>query len=137
MVILWVSAVASSHGCDDDSVLIRLLPRLLPPPRNLPPPPAAPALMETHTAERLVNAAQAVLSGYDTVASKQWREEDRSWRKQDLAWRSREEAFMLFEQTIMCAPRPALPACLGTAPGTAPAQAHELTALPAVAVQLV
>jgi len=30
--------------------------------------------------ERLVEAAQALLTGYDTALSRQWREEDRRWR---------------------------------------------------------
>jgi calcium release-activated calcium channel protein 1 len=40
--------------------------------------------------ERLVEAAQALLTGYDTALSRQWREEDRRWRADDLAWRERE-----------------------------------------------
>lgn len=44
--------------------------------------------------ERLVEAAQALLTGYDTALNRQWREEDREWRKADLTWRERELSFM-------------------------------------------
>lgn len=44
--------------------------------------------------ERLVEAAQALLTGYDTALSRQWREEDRAWRQADLSWREREATFM-------------------------------------------
>lgn len=44
--------------------------------------------------ERLVEAAQALLTGYDTALNRQWREEDRAWRHADLSWREREHAFM-------------------------------------------
>lgn len=37
-----------------------------------------------------MEAAQALLTGYDTALSRQWREEDRRWRADDLAWRERE-----------------------------------------------
>lgn len=44
--------------------------------------------------ERLVEAAQALLTGYDTALNRQWREEDRLWRQADLCWRDRELKFM-------------------------------------------
>lgn len=34
-----------------------------------------------------VDAAQALLTGFDTALSKQWREEDRKWREEDRGWR--------------------------------------------------
>ena len=34
-----------------------------------------------------VDAAQALLTGFDTALSKQWREEDRKWRDEDRGWR--------------------------------------------------
>jgi hypothetical protein len=40
--------------------------------------------------ERLVEAAQALLTGYDTALSRQWREEDRKWRTEDMCWRQKE-----------------------------------------------
>lgn len=51
----------------------------------------------------IMNAAQAVMAGYDTTLSRQWRDEDRVWRKADLSWRDREQSFMDYERTIMCA----------------------------------
>jgi hypothetical protein len=44
--------------------------------------------------ERLVEAAQALLTGYDTALNRQWREEDRGWRAADLSWRQSEKEFM-------------------------------------------
>lgn len=35
-----------------------------------------------------VDAAQALLTGFDTALSKQWREEDRKWREEDRGWRA-------------------------------------------------
>lgn len=43
--------------------------------------------------ERLVEAAQALLTGYDTALSRQWREEERAWRRDDLSWRAQELGF--------------------------------------------
>ncbi|WIA19221.1 hypothetical protein OEZ85_003861 [Tetradesmus obliquus] len=43
--------------------------------------------------ERLVEAAQALLTGYDTALSRQWREEDRKWRTEDMCWRQKELYF--------------------------------------------
>lgn len=44
--------------------------------------------------ERLVEAAQALLTGYDTALNRQWREEDRDWRAADLNWRQHEREFV-------------------------------------------
>jgi hypothetical protein len=44
--------------------------------------------------ERLVEAAQALLTGYDTALNRQWRDEDRAWRHVDLTWRDKEHSFM-------------------------------------------
>ena len=39
-----------------------------------------------------MDAAQALLTGFDTALSKQWREEDRTWRRNDMEWREIERA---------------------------------------------
>jgi hypothetical protein len=44
--------------------------------------------------ERLVEAAQALLTGYDTALSRGFREEERVWRKEDLTWRDTEAGFL-------------------------------------------
>lgn len=44
--------------------------------------------------ERLVEAAQALLTGYDTALNRQWREEDREWRAADISWRQHEREFV-------------------------------------------
>lgn len=51
--------------------------------------------------ERLVEAAQALLTGYDTALSRDWRAEDRKWREEDLKWREAERAKMSAELEFM------------------------------------
>ena len=51
--------------------------------------------------ERLVEAAQALLTGYDTALSREWRAEDRQWRGEDLKWREAEKAKMREELDFM------------------------------------
>lgn len=51
--------------------------------------------------EALFESAQALLTGYDTAVSKQWREEDRRWRQEDLEWRSRESEQMALDKEYM------------------------------------
>jgi calcium release-activated calcium channel protein 1 len=53
--------------------------------------------------ERLVEAAQALLTGYDTALSREWRAEDRQWRGEDLKWREAERTQMLAERDFMWA----------------------------------
>lgn len=47
---------------------------------------AVPAMSET-----FFESAQAILTGFDTALSRQWREEDRKWRREDMEWRKIEE----------------------------------------------
>lgn len=51
--------------------------------------------------EALFESAQALLTGYDTAVSKQWREEDRRWRQEDLEWRRRESEQMTLDMDYM------------------------------------
>eukprot|EP00882_Tetradesmus_deserticola_P026906 GHRQ01029727.1.p1 GENE.GHRQ01029727.1~~GHRQ01029727.1.p1 ORF type:complete len:295 (+),score=71.27 GHRQ01029727.1:368-1252(+) len=51
--------------------------------------------------ERLVEAAQALLTGYDTALSRQWREEDRRWRTEDMCWRQKELHFSDAQHTFL------------------------------------
>lgn len=51
--------------------------------------------------ERLVEAAQALLTGYDTALSRQWREEERRWRLEDLQWRGKERTYADAEAAFM------------------------------------
>jgi hypothetical protein len=51
--------------------------------------------------ERLVEAAQALLTGYDTALSRQWRDEDRKWRLEDMRWRERELFYSDAEMAFM------------------------------------
>eukprot|EP00803_Ostreobium_quekettii_P011486 evm.model.scf_2756.1 EVM.evm.TU.scf_2756.1 scf_2756:2942-7407(+) len=44
--------------------------------------------------ETLFESAQAILTGFDTALSRQWREEDRRWRREDVEWRKVEGAQM-------------------------------------------
>ncbi|GMH34123.1 hypothetical protein BSKO_01957 [Bryopsis sp. KO-2023] len=51
--------------------------------------------------EALFESAQALLTGYDTAISKQWREEDRRWRNEDMEWRKRERERMALDKEYM------------------------------------
>eukprot|EP00882_Tetradesmus_deserticola_P005990 GHRQ01006307.1.p1 GENE.GHRQ01006307.1~~GHRQ01006307.1.p1 ORF type:complete len:324 (+),score=124.39 GHRQ01006307.1:417-1388(+) len=51
--------------------------------------------------ERLVEAAQALLTGYDTALNRQWREEDRRWRTEDMCWRQKELHFSDAQHTFL------------------------------------
>lgn len=51
--------------------------------------------------ERLIDAAQALLTGYDTTLSRQWREEERIWRQQDMQWRDKERYFAEMDACFM------------------------------------
>jgi calcium release-activated calcium channel protein 1 len=51
--------------------------------------------------ERLIDAAQALLTGYDTTLSRQWREEERAWRQQDMQWRDQERYYAELDARFM------------------------------------
>jgi hypothetical protein len=54
-------------------------------------------------AERFTEAAQALLTGYDTALSRQWREEDRTWRDDDLVHRAKELQYSKAQHDFLCA----------------------------------
>ncbi|CAD7703857.1 unnamed protein product [Ostreobium quekettii] len=51
--------------------------------------------------ETLFESAQAILTGFDTALSRQWREEDRKWRREDLEWRKVEQGQIGLETDFM------------------------------------
>lgn len=51
--------------------------------------------------ETFFESAQAILTGFDTALSRQWREEDRKWRREDMEWRKIEEGQVHLDTEFM------------------------------------